>query len=273
MDIMMPVMDGYETIRAIRAIDRFATLPIIAVTVKTTDGERQRCLDAGASDYISKPVDTIEFLAVVEPWLPTNLTPAAPRSRPSNASRPTLDRRRPNGREDSPIDGVKILVVDDDFRNIFAMTALLERGHADVTVVESGADALAALERTPDIDIVLMDIMMPIMDGYETIRAIRSIDRFKSLADHRRHRQGDGRRAPALPRCRRQRLRSEAGRRGRAPRSAAALAADRVPASDRPSLRTVPLSRTVGRAERPSRTAAARSEPCEATRGQRASTG
>ena len=71
----MPVMDGYETTRAIRAIDRFASLPIIAITVKTTDDERQRCLDAGASDYISKPVDTIEFLAIVEPWLPTNADP------------------------------------------------------------------------------------------------------------------------------------------------------------------------------------------------------
>ena len=48
----MPVMDGYETMRAIRAIDRFETLPIIAVTGKVTPGERQRCLDAGASDYV-----------------------------------------------------------------------------------------------------------------------------------------------------------------------------------------------------------------------------
>ena len=52
MDIMMPVMDGYETMRAIRAIDRFATLPIIAVTGKVVPGERQRCLDAGANDYV-----------------------------------------------------------------------------------------------------------------------------------------------------------------------------------------------------------------------------
>jgi signal transduction histidine kinase/HAMP domain-containing protein/ActR/RegA family two-component response regulator len=83
--------------------------------------------------------------------------------------------------EDGAIEGSKILVVDDDFRNIFAMTALLERGRADVIVAESGADAIALLERTADIDIVLMDIMMPVMDGYETIRAIRAIDGFASL--------------------------------------------------------------------------------------------
>jgi CheY-like chemotaxis protein len=81
----------------------------------------------------------------------------------------------------SAIDGVKILLVDDDFRNIFALSALLERGHADVVIAESGAEALAALERTPDIQMVLMDIMMPVMDGYETIRAIRAIDEFKAL--------------------------------------------------------------------------------------------
>ena len=70
MDIMMPVMDGYETIRAIRAIDRFKTLPVIAVTGKAMAGERQRCLDAGANDYVPKPVDTAELLAALRPWLP-----------------------------------------------------------------------------------------------------------------------------------------------------------------------------------------------------------
>jgi CheY-like chemotaxis protein len=75
----------------------------------------------------------------------------------------------------------KVLVVDDDFRNIFAMTALLERGHAEVSVAESGRDALAVLTLKPDIDIVLMDIMMPIMDGYDTIRAIRALPQFSGL--------------------------------------------------------------------------------------------
>jgi CheY-like chemotaxis protein len=71
MDIMMPVMDGYATIRAIRALDHGSAIPIIAVTGKVTPGERQRCIDAGANDYVPKPVDTNELVSVISPWLPT----------------------------------------------------------------------------------------------------------------------------------------------------------------------------------------------------------
>jgi CheY-like chemotaxis protein len=91
------------------------------------------------------------------------------------------DRRVPTALDSFPFDGTKVLVVDDDFRNVFAMTALLERGHAAVLAAESGAEALSALEQTPDIDIVLLDIMMPGMDGYATVRAIRAIEQFKEL--------------------------------------------------------------------------------------------
>jgi CheY-like chemotaxis protein/two-component sensor histidine kinase len=94
---------------------------------------------------------------------------------------PKPSRNGHNALDDGPFEGVKALLVDDDFRNIFALSALLERGHAEITVAESGADAIAALERVPDIDLVLMDIMMPVVDGYAVIRAIRAIERFKSL--------------------------------------------------------------------------------------------
>jgi CheY-like chemotaxis protein len=72
MDIMMPVMDGYDTIRAIRALDDFKTTPIIAVTGKAMEGERGRCLAAGANDYLPKPVDTADLLAALGPWLPVS---------------------------------------------------------------------------------------------------------------------------------------------------------------------------------------------------------
>lgn len=75
----------------------------------------------------------------------------------------------------------KVLVVDDDIRNIFALTTILERHNMMVTSAENGHEAITLLEQSPDIDIVLMDIMMPIMDGYETTRAIREKPEFQKL--------------------------------------------------------------------------------------------
>ncbi|MGA3146500.1 MAG: ATP-binding protein [Acidimicrobiales bacterium] len=83
--------------------------------------------------------------------------------------------------DEFPFAGATVLIVDDDFRNIFALSALLERGQAKITIAESGTEALEILDQVPDIDIVLMDIMMPGMDGYATMRAIREIDQFASL--------------------------------------------------------------------------------------------
>jgi signal transduction histidine kinase/HAMP domain-containing protein len=90
-------------------------------------------------------------------------------------------RGRKESLDSGPLAGRKVLIVDDDFRNIFALRALLERGQAEVIGAQSGPDAIATLERTPEIDLVLMDIMMPGMDGYATIRAIRALTRFSSL--------------------------------------------------------------------------------------------
>jgi len=77
--------------------------------------------------------------------------------------------------------GKKILVVDDDIRNIFAMSSILEPYHANVLSAETGRAAINLLHQTPDIDAVLMDIMMPDMDGYDTMRAIRKLSKFRAL--------------------------------------------------------------------------------------------
>jgi CheY-like chemotaxis protein len=77
--------------------------------------------------------------------------------------------------------GRKVLVVDDDIRNIFAMTTILEPFQMNVLSAETGREAIDALQNTPDVDVVLMDIMMPDMDGYDTMRAIRRSAKFRAL--------------------------------------------------------------------------------------------
>jgi CheY-like chemotaxis protein len=72
-----------------------------------------------------------------------------------------------------------VLVVDDDIRNIFALTAMLERQQMEVVSVDSGKEALEVLEQNPNIDIALVDIMMPEMDGYETMTRMRQMPTFK----------------------------------------------------------------------------------------------
>jgi CheY-like chemotaxis protein len=84
-------------------------------------------------------------------------------------------------RSDEALVGKKVLVVDDDVRNIFALSSFLERRGMTVLTAGTGREAIATLEATPDVAIVLMDIMMPEMDGYETMQVIRKNAEFRRL--------------------------------------------------------------------------------------------
>jgi CheY-like chemotaxis protein len=101
-----------------------------------------------------------------------------PLSQLSDARRQTLENLH---QTDKVLAGKKVLVVDDDIRNIFALTSVLEWHNMVVVPAETGREAIDALQTQSDIDIVLMDIMMPEMDGMDTMRAIRQRPQFKSL--------------------------------------------------------------------------------------------
>jgi CheY-like chemotaxis protein len=69
MDIMMPDMDGYETMREIRKHPESQTMPILALTAKAMKGDREKCMEAGASDYITKPIDAQQLVSLLRVWL------------------------------------------------------------------------------------------------------------------------------------------------------------------------------------------------------------
>jgi CheY-like chemotaxis protein len=104
MDIMMPGMDGYAAIRTIHTIRQsrgLQDLPIVALTGKVVAGERQRCIDAGANGYVPKPVNTVELIAAITPWLRNTLEPSSGHRRgslPSTRWRPSVGARRAGSR-------------------------------------------------------------------------------------------------------------------------------------------------------------------------------
>jgi CheY-like chemotaxis protein len=82
---------------------------------------------------------------------------------------------------DAVFEGKKVLIVDDDVRNVFALASVFEGRGMEVLFAENGREGLETLKDNPDVDLVLMDIMMPEMDGYETTRAVRDMPEFQQL--------------------------------------------------------------------------------------------
>jgi CheY-like chemotaxis protein len=173
LDLGLPDMTGFELIERIRSEAGLEQLPIIVYTGKELSKSDETQLRRMAETVIIKDVksperlldETALFLHRVEVNLP-------------EAKRRVLHQLH---QTDSVLAGKKALIVDDDVRNIFALTSALENVQMEVLYAENGRDGLTMLENTPDIDVVLMDVMMPEMDGYETMRAIRKIDAFRSL--------------------------------------------------------------------------------------------
>jgi HAMP domain-containing protein/CheY-like chemotaxis protein/signal transduction histidine kinase len=171
LDLMLPDMSGFELIEKIR--DENEHLPIIVYTAKDLSAEEEEKLNRIAQTTIVKDVRSPERLFdQTALWLHRD------------AAKLPEEKREILRRLHDPneiLSGKKVVIVDDDIRNIFAMTSMLERYKMEVHSAETGKDALELLQREPDTDLVLMDIMLPEMDGYETMRAIRKMYGFEQL--------------------------------------------------------------------------------------------
>jgi len=165
LDLRLPDMSGFEVLERIRDDQEFADLPVVVFTGKELSPEQDAQLHMLARSVVVKGVESPERLldetALFLHRVVSDLPPLKQKM---------LDRLH---RSDEDLVGRTVLVVDDDVRNIFALSSVLERRGMKVLTANTGREAIATLEASPEIGIALMDIMMPEMDGYETIQHIR----------------------------------------------------------------------------------------------------
>jgi HAMP domain-containing protein/CheY-like chemotaxis protein/signal transduction histidine kinase len=173
LDLGLQGVNGFELLETVKANPSMWDLPIIIYTGKELSQAEETKLRKFAETIIVKDVksperlldETALFLHRVEAKLPEQ-------------KRRMLERLH---NADAVFAGKRVLIVDDDVRNIFSLTSMLEDHGMQVSFAENGRDAVALLRERQDFDLVLMDIMMPEMDGYETTRAIRQIPELKAL--------------------------------------------------------------------------------------------
>jgi len=173
LDLSLPDMSGFEILDRIRDTASLRDLPVVVFTGKELTPEEDARLHTLARSVVVKGVESPErlldetalFLHRVVADLPVE-------------KQKMLDRLH---HSDDALQGREVLVVDDDVRNIFALSSVLERRGMTVLTAGTGREAIATLESTPNVAIVLMDIMMPEMDGYETMQVIRQNQLFRRL--------------------------------------------------------------------------------------------
>jgi HAMP domain-containing protein/CheY-like chemotaxis protein/signal transduction histidine kinase len=173
LDLRLPDMTGFELLEKIQNEPALRTLPIIVFTGKSLSTEEEIQLRQAAKTIVLKDVHSLErlldetalFLHRVVTDLPDDKQKILRQLHDSN----------------EPLRGRKVLVVDDDARNIYALATVLEGADMEVLSATNGRQAIETMQSTPDIAVVLMDIMMPEMDGYETMREIRKNAQFRAL--------------------------------------------------------------------------------------------
>jgi CheY-like chemotaxis protein len=172
-DLRLPDMSGFELLERIQADPAVRDVPVVVFTGKELSGEEEARLKGVAKSIVLKDVQSPErlfdetalFLHRVVADLPDHKRQMLERLHGSN----------------DVLKARKVLVVDDDARNIFALTTVLENHDMDVVSATNGRQAIELIRNTPDMSVVLMDIMMPEMDGYETMREIRKHAEFRTL--------------------------------------------------------------------------------------------
>ncbi|HTS58494.1 MAG TPA: response regulator, partial [Terriglobales bacterium] len=173
LDLRLPDMSGFDVLARLGDTPSLSDLPIVVFTGKELSPEEDVRLHALARSVVVKGVESPERLLDETALFLHRVVANLPRDKQN-----MLDRLH---RSDEALLGRKVLVVDDDVRNIFALSSVLERRGMTVLTAGTGREAIATLESTPDLAIVLMDIMMPEMDGYETMQVIRQNPSFRRL--------------------------------------------------------------------------------------------